>query len=255
MAVFDAQWWGAWWPWLLVWVVTVAALVIAITIAVRHWRENRAPERNRRHGVGFYLDDEGVMALYRQYGGKYKAALRQEVQERISASREVELGVELAPVRAAAKRGVNSEVFRSYIENVEPITAIEIILDVLARAGDVVDVDLRRQQVVGGPALDNTLDEQDRPREVRLRDLETFVSLRGLFHATTTDAETSVFEAPYGDPADPAASPRIRLSCRTSGLRAGPVPTRSFPARCLGRVEDWDPETKVLTVHPIAIFR
>jgi len=256
VAVADPSWWGAWWPWLLVWGITAVSLVVAVVIAVVHWRSSRAPAAKRLHGITFYLDDESVMNLYRQYGGKYKTALRQEVQERISSSREVEGSATLAPVQARGKRGVNSEVFRSYIENAEPITVIGIIIDVLDQAGDIVHVDLRKQEITSSRALTKALDidDDERPTTVSLRGLETFVSIRGLFRETARTAVTT-FEAPYGDPTDPADGPQVHLTCTTSGLRGTAVPTGSFPARCLGRVEDWDAHTRRLIVHPIAIFR
>ena len=254
MAVVDGSWWGVWWPWLLVWGITAVSLVAAVATAVVHWRRHRAPAATRLHGISFYLDDESVMDLYRQHGGKYKAALRQEVQERISSNREAELSADLAPVQASAKRGVNTEVFRSYIENAEPITVIVIVIDVLDREDDIVNVDLRKQEVISNRALDKALDTDDdeRPTALRLRDLDTFVSIRGLFHQTDRTPTVTTFEAPYGDPTDPA---QVHLTCTASGLRGTAVPARSFPARCLGRVEDWDPDTHRLIVHPIAIFR
>ena len=256
MAVVDPSWWGVWWPWLLVWGITAVSLVAAVAIVVVHWRRHRSPAAKRLHGISFYLDDESVMDLYRQHGGKYKAALRQEVQERISSSRDFEGSAALALLRARGKQGVNREVFRSYIEEDEPITVIGIVIDVLDRADDIVNVDLRKQEVISNRALDKALDTDDdeRPTTVRLRDLdpESFVSIRGLFRETERTSAVTTFEAPYGDPTDPA---QVHLTCTTSGLRRPDVHTGSFPARCLGRVEDWDPDTHRLIVRPIAIFR
>jgi len=257
VAVVDASWWGLWWPWLLVWGITAVSLAAAVAIAVAHWRRHRVPAATRRQGISFYLDDEAVMDLYRQHGGKYKAALHQEVQERISSSSEVELSVDLAPVQGGGKRGVNREVFRSYIENAEPITVIGIIIDVLDQAGDIVHVDLRKREIISNSALDKALDTDDdeRPPDVRLRGLDTFVSIRGLFRETDRTPAVTTFEAPYGDHTDPADDPQVHLRCTASGLRGTAVPTGTFPARCLGRVEDWNPDTHRLIVHPIAIFR
>ena len=256
VAVSDPSWWGVWWPWLLVWGITVVSLVAAVAIAVTHWRRHRVLTATRRPGISFYLDDESVMDLYRQHGGKYKAALRQEVQERSSSTSEGEVSAELAPVRARARRGVNNEIFRSYIENAEPITVIGIIIDVLEQAGDIVHVDLHKQAVTSNRALAKALDTDDdkQPTAVRLRGLETFVSIRGLFRATDHTPAVTTFEAPYGEPPDPVDGPRVHLICTASGLRYS-VPTSTFSARCLGRVEDWDPRTRKLIVHPIAIFR
>jgi len=256
VAVADPSWWGVWWPWLLVWGITVVSLVATVAIAVAHWCRHRAPAATRRPGISFYLDDESVMDLYRQHGGKYKAALRQEVQERSTSTNEGEVSADLAPVQARAKRGVNSEIFRSYIENAEPITVIGIIIDVLEQAGDIVHVDLRKQAVISSRALAKALDTDDdkRPTAVRLRGLETFVSIRGLFRATDRTPAVTTFEAPYGEPPNPVDGPQVHLTCTASGLRRR-VPTGMFSARCLGRVEDWDPKTRSLIVHPIAIFR
>lgn len=57
----------------------------------------------------------------------------------------------------------------------------------------------------------------------------------------------TVFTAPYG----PLATARIRVSCRTAGLRE---PVDSFPALCLGKVGAWHPESETLDVRPLAIF-
>lgn len=256
MAVFDPLWRSVWWPWLLVWCITLVSLVTAIAIVVMHWRRHRRPNTARHHGISFYLDEESVMDLYLQYGGKYKAPLRQEVKEHISDNREVELNADLAPLQARAKAGVNRDIFRSYIENAEPITVIGIIIDVLEQSDDIVYVDLRKQEVTFNRALDKVLnaDDDERPTTVRLRGLDTFVSIRGRFHAIETTEAVKTFEAPFGDP---TGGPQARLTCicMTSGMRGSAVPTGSFPARCLGRVEDWDSDTGKLKVHPIAIFR
>lgn len=259
MAAVDALWWGVWWPWLLVWGITAVSLVAAVAIAVTHWRGHRAPAATRLHGISFYLDDELVMDLYRLYGGKYKAALRQEVQERITNNREFEGSAALAQLKARGKQGVNREVFRSYIEEDEPITVIGIVIDVLDRVHDIVDVDLLKEEVTANrAALARALrtDDDKRPATVGLRNLKTFVSIFGEFRATegSTSAVTT-FEAPYGEPTGPANGPTVRLTCTTSGLRREDVPTGTFQAHCLGRVEHWDPDTRRLAVLPIAIFR
>lgn len=258
MAVFDPSWLRVWWPWLLVWFITPALLIAAGAIAVTHRRNDRWRGDLRRHGISFYLDGDAVMDIYLQRDEKYKGALRQEVEERISSNNELKLSVDLAPVEGGGKRGVNREVFSKYIREDEPITVIGIIIDVLEQAGDIVHVDLRKQEVIYDRALEKALDTDDdeRPTAVRLRGLDTFVSIRGRFQATTDGRATGVttLEAPYGDPTTPGSGPRVHLGCTASGLRGGDVPAGSFPARCLGRVQDWDPNTSTLIVRPIAIF-
>ncbi|MCQ8834288.1 hypothetical protein [Streptomyces malaysiensis] len=57
-----------------------------------------------------------------------------------------------------------------------------------------------------------------------------------------------------GDPEDPAQGPQVRVVCATDGLRNDDSHEGTFPARCLGKVRDWNPGTSELTVEAIAIF-
>jgi hypothetical protein len=256
MAIFDPLWRSVWWPWLLIWAATLVSLVIAIAIALTHWHIYRRAVTVRHHDISFYLDDKSVMDLYLQYGGKYKAPLRQEVKEHISNNREIELNADLAPLRTRAKTGVNRDVIRSYIENAEPITVIGIIIDVLEQADDIVHVDLRKQEITFDRSLNKARNAHDDERitTIQLRGLDTFVSIRGQFRAAEiTDAATT-FEAPFGDPTN-TPHPHVICICMASGMRGAPVPSSSFSARCLGRVEEWDANTGKLKVHPIALFR
>ncbi len=253
MAVVDRAWLAVWWPWLLVWGTTIVLLALAVGIVLTYRRDFRS---GPRHNITIYLDESSVMDLYRQYGGKYKAALRHEVQERISSGSELEASAELAPLRARASRGVNSEVFRTYIEKAEPITVVSIIVDVLERAADIVDVDLTRQEVEASDALDRALAGRPPAGGVRLRDVDAFVSVLGRFRVTARTAEATTFEAPFGDPTDPtdpATAAKVRIVCTKGGLRSTVLPAGR--ARCLGLAGDWDAETRTLTVHPIAVFR
>ncbi|MGI9001262.1 MAG: hypothetical protein ACR2GH_06305, partial [Pseudonocardia sp.] len=158
--------------------------------------------------------------------------------------------------RAGGRRSVNSEVLRRYIEEAEPITVIGIILDVLDHADDIVAVDLRRREVVANRALAAIVDTADDEASdsVRLRGMDTFVSVRGRFRLTERTDSAATFQAPYGDPPDPTEGPQVHCTCAASGLRTA-VPDGSFPANCLGRVQDWDPQNHRLVLHPIAIFR
>lgn len=257
MAAVDSSWWGVSWPWLLVG-ITPALLAAAVVIAAVQSRSDRARVTKRRPGISFYLDDRLVMNLYRQYGGKYRAALSKQVWERITNSNVFEGSAAFAQLKASGKHSVDSEVFRIYIEEDEAITVIGIVIDVLDRENDIVDVDLLKEEVTANRALDKALGTNGkRPTTVRLRRLNTFVSISGEFRATddSTSAVTT-FEAPYGDPTDldPGDGPHVHLTCTTSGLSGTAVPTGNFPARCLGLVESWDPGTRRLNVLPIAIF-
>ncbi|MFF8837312.1 hypothetical protein [Streptomyces sp. NPDC015130] len=92
---------------------------------------------------------------------------------------------------------------------------------------------------------------------VRLRDVGDFVLIRGRFRTTgedSADGPSTVFLAPYGDPADPSHGPRVRVTCATEGLRAQ-VPQGTFSARCLDRVQEWNAAEGVLEVQAMAIFR
>jgi hypothetical protein len=239
VAVLDEAWLAVWWPWLLVWVATVGLVVAAGAIVAVHWR-GRTP--SPRYGVSIYLDEESVMGLYRQRGDK--SALHQEVEERISRTREVE--ADLAPLAARAKHGVNSEIFRTYVEKAEPITVISIIIDVLARAGDIVDVDLAKREVEPSRALPDI----GPGRTVLLQDVTNVVSISGWFRSVERNRHSTTFEVPFGGRDAPPGAPKVRIVCRKGGLNLS-----SGWARCLGNVDGWDPETRTLSVRPIALFR
>jgi hypothetical protein len=257
IAAIDGVWWGVWWPWLLVWGITAVSLVAAVTIAIAHWHRHRAPTPARLPGISFYLD-KSVMELYQQYGDKNKGALRQEVEERFSSNRDFKLSFNLPPVEGSGTRGDNREVSNRYTTYAKPITVIRTIIDIFDKTNDIVDIDLRKQEVPFNDALAKAVNADDKkPTTVRLHDLETFVLIRGVFRRTDCTAEVITFEAPYGDPADPADGPQVHLSCKRSGLRGKveDVPSGRFQARCFGRIEAWNPDTRRLIVYPIAIFR
>jgi hypothetical protein len=244
MAVLDGEWWGQWWPWLLLWGATVALIGLSVFLIVRALRRKR-PARPYTHGSVFYLDDNYVMDLYRMHGGKYKAALRQEVEERISDTRETELSAEVSSARIGRKKGVNNEVFRRYVEHAEPITVLGIVIDVLDRASDIVHVDFRTGEITGDHALAVTLDVVDAPLPsgANLSTVDAFVSIRGSFTFTDTNSDVTTLTAGH-----------LRMTCATANLRGTALPTGAFPARCLARPQEWHPDGH-LVLHPIAIFR
>lgn len=152
--------------------------------------------------------------------------------------------------------------FEKYIQKAEPITVIGMIIDVLDKRDGIVYVNLVRQELVQNRALVNALGWADGPestrlRTARLRGIDAYVSMKGLFRRVRSDDDgRTVFIAPYGEPPDPMQGPRVRFRCRNSGFRdADEVPEGTFQAQCLGRVEDWDPASGELIVHPIAIFK
>ncbi|WP_020668213.1 hypothetical protein [Amycolatopsis nigrescens] len=257
MAADSELWWSVWWPWVLLWALTAAAVVAAVVILVTHWRRSgRRPTPRRVNDISFYLDDDSVMDIYRQQ--RYKPALRQQVEEKISSSKSAEVSAESPVLKGGAKHNVNSEIFRKYIEKAEPITVIGIILEVLEGADDIVHVDLGKSQIAHNKAMTKALDpadgtESDQRAPVGLSDLDAYVSLKGLFRKDTQNGEVTTFLAPYGSAADTDGA-WVRAECATSGLRRT-VPKGAFQARCLGKVQDWDPRTRELVIDPIAIFR
>ncbi|ALG08759.1 hypothetical protein [Kibdelosporangium phytohabitans] len=243
MAIFDGQWWGQWWPWLVVWLVTVAMIVVAVYQVVRAVRSGRTPPHT--HGSVFYLDEKYVMNLYQMYGGKYRAALSQEVEERSTKTRETALAAEGGPARVNTKRGSQDEVFRRWVETTEAITIFRIVMDVLERAGDIVHVDLRAGTVVGDHALSAALDMVDGrvPADVQLSDIDAFVNVRGKFRIAETGEKKVTLVAGH-----------LTLPCATKYLQDPDRLSESFPARCLARPQQVTADGHLI-LHPIAIFR
>jgi hypothetical protein len=249
VAVVDQAWLAVWWPWLLVWFATVGLLVAAGVIVVAH-RRGSTPG-SRRPGMAIYLDEVEVMTLYRQYGGK---DMPQEVQERVSSTRDVGASAQLPPVEANVKRGVTEEVSRTYREQAEANTVISVIIDVLARADDIVDVDLRRQEVEPSTALTNALGNRRPGRLVELEKVQQcHVSIFGWFEVVEDDDRRfTTLEAPFGGTDGPADTAKVRISCEKSGLQSHHY---AGWARCLGKVDGWDADERRLYVRPIALFR
>jgi hypothetical protein len=250
VAVVDEAWLAVWWPWLLVWLTTVGLLVAAGVIVVTH-RRVRTPG-SRHPGMAIYLDEAWVMDLYRQYGGK---DMRQEVQERVSSTRDVGASAQLPPVEANVKRGVTEEVSRTYSEQAEAITVISIIIGVLAREDDIVDVDLTTQEVEPNAALAKSFPNGPPGKVIALENVRSgYVSISGWFEAIDKDdrRSTTTFEAPFGRTDGSAEGAKVRIVCVKSGLRSD---HSAGWARCLGRVDGWSADERMLYVRPIAVFR
>lgn len=250
--------WGIWWG---VWILTLLLLLVAAGILVAHWRRARGRQGTGPiSGIAFYLHHNSVMGLYQQ--DRYNDALEKEVEKRDQRGRSISAQLGFPAGGGKAEHTRSEEVFSKYIERAEPITVIGMVMEVLEKRDDIVYVNLVKQELVQNKALVTALGWADGPdstrlRTARLRGIDAFVSLKGLFRRTGSDEPGyTTFIAAYGDPADPLAGPRVRFRCGNHGFRdADEVPDGTFHAQCLGRVEDWDPHQGELIVHPIAIFK
>ncbi|MFB9691093.1 hypothetical protein [Amycolatopsis plumensis] len=250
--------WGIWWG---VWILTLLLLLAAGVILVRHWRRaHRGQGTGPISGIAFYLHHNSVMGLYQQ--DRYSEALEKEIEKRSHRGRSISGRIRFPAGEATGEQNRTEEVFSRYIERAEPITVIGMVMEVLEKRDDIVYVDLVKRELVQNKALVTALGWADGPdttrlRTARLRGMDAFVSMRGLFRRVRSDEPGyTTFIAAYGDPADPLAGPRVRFRCGIRGFRdADEVPDGTFHAQCLGRVEDWDPHRGELIVHPIAIFK
>ncbi|WP_244258027.1 hypothetical protein [Streptomyces sp. Tu 2975] len=258
MGVFTEMWWSVRWPWMLLWLLTAAGAgaLIVLTVA-RLMRRRRSRARNITYSICFYLHDRSVMDHYQMRG--YAAALRKEVEQRTSDSKDGTIRASVFGIGAGAGRRDNSEIVSKYMEVAEPISVIGVIMDVLEQKDVIVHVDLVNGTVRRNAALTRALTDHARAGDppqssVRLRDVEDFVLIRGRFRRSSRADGSTVLLAPYGDPDDLSQGPRVRVTCATEGLRTE-VPSGTFSARCLGKVQDWNSEEAVLEVQAMAIFR
>jgi hypothetical protein len=248
------------------WLILGLAVVVSMTIvgahfaAVRRYGQMTEPAHDTPD-ICFYLHDENVMNLYRQ--GDYKA-LRREVEDREHTRTEGRVAAEVGGVGGHGLREAQRERVIRYITEEGPITVIREIMDDLLHANKIVHVDLFSESFEPDKRLDHAFravagKRSARRRSARLRDLKPFifVSVMGRFRVTSKTDRTITFSAPYGDPADPATEPRqVTVTCATAQLRREDVPDGPFPARCLGRIQRWDPVTRQLVIDPVlAIFQ
>jgi hypothetical protein len=250
---------------MLVWLATVAGLVAVVALVMREIRRSRQEAGpSLAFTICFYLHDESVMDHFQM--GRYAAALRREVEERVSRGTDVGVNADVLGLAGFdGGRQSSREVVSRYLEEAEPISVIGVVVAALEREHVVVHADLTRQAVRRNTALAKALDTaygSDRvPHTVPLDDLvDPFVLIRGRFRKTDETDESGTpqaieLTARYGSPADPGQGPRVRVACRTSGLRSGDVPGGSFTARCLGKVRHWNAAEGVLEVDALAIFR
>lgn len=149
-------WWDIWWPWMLVWLLTAAGLVALLALTLfRLLRDRRPGSRRIIPGICFYLHDRTVMDHYQMRG--YAAALRREVEQRTSDSKDGSVHAKVFGLSAGGGKRDNSEIVSKYLEVAEPISVIGIIMDVLEEKDVIVHVDLVNRTVRRNGALVNAL--------------------------------------------------------------------------------------------------
>lgn len=237
-------------PWLFAGVALTATVLIlaAYRLSVRRTPE---PHRDQDPGICFYLHEEDVMNLYQQ---RHDEALTQEIQETVRSGRQSGVNAQVGSIKGRAEREAGTEKVSKYNKESGPISILGRVVDKLEEKGNIVHVNLRDGSLEPGAALDRVLWPGRRADAVRLSDLSTFVfvSVTGEFRVADRTAEKFVLSAPYGD-GEPS---RISVTCvRDHLLGVEPAPG-SFSARCIGRIQGWDPGTRTLVIDPVlAIYR
>lgn len=254
MAVND-MWWTVFWPWALVWALTVAAVLgglgILVALALR-WRRTRGRTRHPTPGISVYMDKAEVIGLYLR--DTYRPAMSREIEEQITSTTSAKLAAELYGLGAEAGREVNQQVATKYVDQANPVAVIRIVIDVLEEKGDIIYVDLLDGVVEPDRSLHKKLPSR-RGVSLPFTDLarpDAYISVWGSFDLLErTDDNRAVFasSAPGGDEAA-----RVVFRCpidqiSTEDMLAGP-----FMARCLGRIRRWDPDSRKLSIRPIAVF-
>jgi hypothetical protein len=246
------------------WLVTIGAALAAATIvgayrlAVARFRRTAVPTVRRDRGICIYLHEKTVMNIYLQ--GDYEA-LSQVVEETTRSDREGSVTGQFGGLGGRLGQKTAREILTKYIKEAGPITVIGRIITAFERADDIVYANLITRTLEPGRALDRALSAHGRNaarwRSARLHDLDPFVyvSITGRFRVTGETDTTTTLSAPYGEPTDaPDRQQHVSVTCETSQLLEK-VPAGPFSARCLGRIQNWDPATRELTIDPvIAIF-
>jgi hypothetical protein len=231
-----------------VWLATVLAALIAFGALIWAWRSRGGP--SNVPGLTFYLDEKSVMDIY--VSGGYGDAMEREVEIREDRSKGGKFVLKLPWGESGGNRTTGHEEVTRYIKTASSIAVIRVVLDALESQNGVVHVDLRDRTVLRNKALQHAVDSSD---QLKLRRVDSYISVRGLFRMVDRTDSTIVLRAPYGDPDDPADGPQLRLECHHEGLRMDAVPDGVFKARCLGTVQSWKAGTAELVIHPIAIFQ
>jgi hypothetical protein len=227
--------------------LTAAVLILgAYRLSAR-----RAPHRDEDPGICFYLHEKHVMNLYQQSNDE---ALTQEIQETIRSGRQTGLNAQVGSIKGRAEREAGMEKVSKYSRESVPISILGRVVDKLEEKGNIVHVNLRDSSLEPGAALDRALWSDRRADTARLSDLSSFVfvSVTGEFRVTDKTAEKFVLSAPYGT-GEPS---QVSVTCVRDHLLGVEPAAGPFSARCLGRIQGWDPTTRTLVIDPVlAIYR
>lgn len=245
---------------MLLWTGTVVAMVTAASMVIIHWRRHRRATAARSHGSAFYLNNDRIMDLYHQLN-RNGVTGRQDVEVTISKDQEAKIMARIAQSEAGGSHGMRREEHRRYTqEPPQPITVIGAVIDVLDAAGDIVNIELGEPAVTARRAIGKISPGKnvDRPGAIRLSDVPypSLVSVYGKFRLASPNDSAPIFLAPYESLTGHAENTYVQVECPKQGLRdPNAVPPGRFRARCLGHVQDWNPQQGRLILDPIAIFR
>ncbi|WP_116020887.1 hypothetical protein [Thermomonospora umbrina] len=244
--------------------ITAVALIVAGAFWCSHQvttrRHPSAEAAGPGPGLRYYLDEDYVKDLYQQ--DEYPEPQR-DVQDTIRRNTNAELEIKPGPARAVASAGADSERVTIYSLDEGPLKNFRRIMRALEDANGIVHVDLDHLTIGPNASVDRALASTHGPRAGRARsarltelDQDTFVSITGRFEITDRSETTTTFSAPYGDTRRPSDDPpRVSVTCDTAKLRVGGVADGPFPARCIGKIRKWDPDTRQLVISPVlAIF-
>ncbi|MFG2000691.1 hypothetical protein ACGFNU_16260 [Spirillospora sp. NPDC048911] len=256
MGVADSLWRSINMPWMLVWLATFASFAGLAVYAAAAYRRQRRSRTARGQGlidICVYLNARLVMGIYRT--SRSRPALVRQVVERTTESRSREAWGTVYGLGGGGGKEVSDERLLSYIEEKEPISVISEVMSLLEERDGVVYADLTDGTILPGPAVAKVLGGN--ARSLRLSDLRGhYVSVTGLFQLSEPAGDRVTFLAPYGvSPADDGPSPHVKITCSAGGMQDQDERVERFHARCLGKVNGWDPEARVLDLHPVAIFR
>lgn len=245
MPVFtDSLWWYINWPWMVAWLATAVSVMVLVA---RH-RRRRPAERLVFEQTCVYLDDQAIMDVY--WTNQYAPAVQKEVEQRTAVRKKFRFLSKLPLFSPGVDVEDNREVITKYIQRAEPISVIGVIVNALERSHAIIHSDLLQGTVRRNPALAKAGFANG---SVRLSATSSqFLLLTGDFEKddNASSLDYTVLGAAYG----PTSNARIRISCRTTGLRSAEGAFGRFRVLCLGKVVNWHPEDAILDVHPLAIF-